>query len=153
MVERRSLLWWAMATKWTGFACCRHRRTGSYLEQLRKPAFHLSDVVRYSCSIVREAHWRRGRRVCLAASSGQAPTPHSGVPKARTERSSMVWRCMSSSDTVRQIKYQILQISAFAKYSFLPLVLGLRPLRSDRQTAQGPASIARCCVRWRQVWL
>src|SRR5262245_25347747 len=64
------------------------------------------------------AHWRHGWRVCLAASSGQAPTPHSGAPKARgltakarTERSSMLPRCTSSSDTVREIKYQILQLT------------------------------------------
>src|SRR5262245_40627176 len=94
--------------------CCSH--CWCYV---RKPALDLSDVVRQRVSFgtVLEADWRHGRRVCLAASSGQAPTPHSGAPKARgltakarTERSSMLPRCASSSDTVREIKYQILHI-------------------------------------------
>ena len=44
--------------------------------------------------------------------------PHSGAPKARgltakapTERSSLLLRCASSSDTVREIKYQILHLN------------------------------------------
>src|SRR5262249_32095595 len=44
--------------------------------------------------------------------------PHGGAPKARgltasarAERSSMFPRCASSSDAVRKIKYQILQIN------------------------------------------
>ena len=55
---------------------------------------------------------RHGHKICSAAPSSQAPTPHCGAPKARgltakarTERSSMVSRCTSSSDTVREVEY------------------------------------------------
>src|SRR5439155_23683182 len=62
-------------------------------------------------------HSRHGRPVCSAAPSSQAPTPHSGAPKARgltakarTERSSMLPRCASLSDTAREIEYQFLHL-------------------------------------------
>jgi hypothetical protein len=55
--------------------------------------------------------------------------PHSGAPKARgstatapTERSSMLSRCASSSDTVREINYQILQLK-FEDFLVYPLDL------------------------------
>jgi hypothetical protein len=73
-------------------------------------------------------HSRHGRPVCSAAPSSQAPTPHSGAPKARgltakarTERSSMLPRCASLSDTVREIEYRFLQVISG------PDRLGLRP--------------------------
>src|SRR2546430_15581876 len=63
-------------------------------------------------------HSRHGRPVCSAAPSSQAPTPHSGAPKARgltakarTERSSMLPRCASLSDTAREIEDQFLQLT------------------------------------------
>src|SRR5260370_29528418 len=91
------------------------------LSDLRKPALDLSDVVRERCAFNTGAslrtHWRHGRGVCSATPSGQAPTPHDGAlkargltAKARTERSSMASRCALSSDTVREIKYQILHL-------------------------------------------
>jgi hypothetical protein len=66
---------------------------------------------------VTSVHRRTAALVCSVALSGQAPKPHSGAPQARgltanarTERSSMSPQCASSSDTVREIKYQILQL-------------------------------------------
>jgi hypothetical protein len=54
---------------------------------------------------------------CSTALSGQAPKPRSSAPKGpgltakeRIERSSPQPRCKPSSDTVREIKYQILQL-------------------------------------------
>src|SRR5262245_56762072 len=62
--------------------------------------------------------WQHGYSICSAAPSNQAPTPHCGAPKARsltakarTERSLNLLQCASSSDTVREIEYQILQIN------------------------------------------
>src|SRR5215472_2124175 len=60
--------------------------------------------------------------------------PHSGAPKARgltakapTERSSLLLRCASSSDTVREIKYQILQLILPALWRTHPGLLDARP--------------------------
>jgi hypothetical protein len=71
------------------------------LDQLRKPALDLSDIVRPDSPrvVITEASWwgqsRHGHWSCSAAPSSQAPTPHRGAPKAwsltanaRTERSS-----------------------------------------------------------------
>jgi hypothetical protein len=54
---------------------------------LRKPVLDLSDVV-WQADIFNTASiaWyvlRHGYPLCSAALSGQAPTPHSGAPKAR----------------------------------------------------------------------
>jgi tripartite-type tricarboxylate transporter receptor subunit TctC len=61
----------------------------------------------------------RLRALAVTAATRSEVLPHGGPPKARgltaktrTERSSMLPRCASSSDTVREIKYQILQLSA-----------------------------------------
>jgi hypothetical protein len=58
--------------------------------------------------------------------------PHGGAPKARgltakarTERSSMLPRCASSSDTVREIKYQILQIQPIDYFLVVWFVLAV----------------------------
>src|SRR6266498_4473051 len=55
--------------------------------------------------------------VCSVALSGQAPTPHSGAPKARgltakarTEQSSALPQCAWLSNTVREIEYQFLHL-------------------------------------------
>ncbi len=55
--------------------------------------------------------------LCSVALSGQAPTPHSGAPKARgltakarTERSSALPQCAWLSNTVREIEYQFLHL-------------------------------------------
>src|SRR5438445_13046887 len=87
---------------------------------MRKPVLDLSDIVeRVSpvVAVITGVHRRHGRPVCSAAPSSQAPTPHSGAPKARgltakarTERSSMLPRCASLSDTAREIEYQFLQV-------------------------------------------
>jgi tripartite-type tricarboxylate transporter receptor subunit TctC len=60
----------------------------------------------------------RLRALAVTAATRSEVLPHGGPPKARgltaktrTERSSMLPRC-ASSDTVREIKYQILQLSA-----------------------------------------
>src|SRR6516162_5243107 len=73
--------------------------------------------VRHRAPLSDEGNARHDRHNLLGrAPSGQAPTPHSGAPKARgltakapTERSSLLPRCASSSDTVREIKYQIVR--------------------------------------------
>ena len=65
--------------------------------KVKKPALHLSDIVRQPCTVINRSivvrHWRHGHWTCSAAPSGQAPTPHCGAPqargltaKARTER-------------------------------------------------------------------
>src|SRR6266568_3152496 len=62
-------------------------------------------------------HSRHGCPVCSVALSGQAPTPHSGAPKARgwtakarTEQSSALPQCAWLSNTVREIEYQFLHL-------------------------------------------
>ena len=56
-----------------------------------------------------QAAWRRAEGAGLTA-------------KARTERSSMSPQCASSSDTVREIKYQILHLTHPREAHLLPLV-------------------------------
>ena len=60
--------------------------------------------------------------------------PHSGAPKvqgltakAPTERSWLWLRCASSSDTVREIKYQILQFEVVGNHTEPDLDLTLHP--------------------------
>jgi hypothetical protein len=72
----------------------------------------------------------------LGRAERSSPMPHRGAPegagltaKARTERSSMSPQCASSSDTVREIKYQILQIMQTASPSSLAQAATPPPLR------------------------
>ena len=62
-------------------------------------------------------HWRHGHRNCSAAPSGQAPTPllrraaGAGLDGESADRVTiMPPRCPPSSDTVREIEYQILHL-------------------------------------------
>jgi hypothetical protein len=84
-------------------------RIGSYV---RKPALHLSDIVRKSLW----AGISERAAICSTVLSGQAPKPLGGTPKARgltakarIERSWMLPRMQIGSDIVRKIEYQILQ--------------------------------------------
>jgi hypothetical protein len=89
---------------------------------LRKPALDLSDVVRQECTLIdyrsiavecisgTVAGFARPRRAVKPNAAWRRAEGAGLTAKARTEQSSMSPQYASSSDTVREIKYQILQV-------------------------------------------
>jgi hypothetical protein len=89
---------------------------------MRKPALDLSDVVRQECTLIdyrsiavecisgTVAGFARPRRAVKPNAAWRRAEGAGLTAKARTEQSSMSPQYASSSDTVREIKYQILHI-------------------------------------------
>src|SRR5262249_42345264 len=79
---------------------------------------------------VRGCHWHRFRRA-IDPIRGGGPTfangPRYSAIRPWPERSSLLLRCASSSDTVREIKYQILQLILPALWQTHPGLLDARP--------------------------
>jgi hypothetical protein len=101
-----------IALQWEGYECVRREENDADWKLPIEEPDYLRTLLGKDIGVLSPRPSAGSRRL-----SGQAPMPHSGAPKTRaltakapTERSSLLPRCASSSDAVRDTKYQIYKL-------------------------------------------